>query len=618
MIEGTPPDAEEQANPRTPGRIITFYSYKGGTGRSMALANVAWVLASNGKRVLTIDWDLEAPGLHRYFRPFLSDPEMAERPGLIDFFFDFLEAARFEGGERRSESHSDVPWYVEHADLLPYSASLEHDFPQEGLLDLVSAGQQGPSYGARVNSFQWTEFYERFGGGVFLEAVKTQLREHYDYILIDSRTGLSDTSGICTVQMPDELVVCFTLNRQSIFGAAATAVSADVQRRRADGTQGLRIWPVPTRVELAEKDRLEAARLLAREKFARCLWHVPAAKRTEYWGNIEVLYFPYYAYDEVLATIGDTPLQKASLLNAIERLTGYLTQGEIQRMPKWESGVREKLLAAYSLPRPTAPTIPSGQRKFFLSYSNSDSDASAVVRELGAALDRSFGKGSAFWDERIPLGAKWSETLAKNLESADTVISVVGKDWTLGAAKEETLRAVGMNKSVIPLLLPKLNFGVLPPLLAERRGMQLRGESLEEDVKEVVERLAEMPQPDEEVPIFGPSDPEDPQRGRWGGQSEANGRRLTAQVKDAGSAWFDAFLQVAPIDAVPLKGEVEFHLHPSFYPSVVRVPVVNGVAALKQRAWGAYTVGVSADEGQTRLELNLAELEDAPRLFRER
>ena len=30
------------------GRIITFYSYKGGTGRTMALANTAWILASNG------------------------------------------------------------------------------------------------------------------------------------------------------------------------------------------------------------------------------------------------------------------------------------------------------------------------------------------------------------------------------------------------------------------------------------------------------------------------------------------------------------------------------------------------------------------------------------------
>jgi len=50
----------------TRGQIITFYSYKGGTGRSMALANIACILAeqqtaARGKGVLMIDWDLEAP-----------------------------------------------------------------------------------------------------------------------------------------------------------------------------------------------------------------------------------------------------------------------------------------------------------------------------------------------------------------------------------------------------------------------------------------------------------------------------------------------------------------------------------------------------------------------------
>ena len=53
-----------------PGRIITFYSYKGGTGRTMALANVACLLAeTHGRPVLVVDWDLEAPGLHRFFPP---------------------------------------------------------------------------------------------------------------------------------------------------------------------------------------------------------------------------------------------------------------------------------------------------------------------------------------------------------------------------------------------------------------------------------------------------------------------------------------------------------------------------------------------------------------------
>jgi MinD-like ATPase involved in chromosome partitioning or flagellar assembly len=50
------------------GMITTFYSYKGGVGRTMALANIAVLLARRGLRVLAVDWDLEAPGLDRYFR----------------------------------------------------------------------------------------------------------------------------------------------------------------------------------------------------------------------------------------------------------------------------------------------------------------------------------------------------------------------------------------------------------------------------------------------------------------------------------------------------------------------------------------------------------------------
>src|ERR1700751_2039528 len=93
------------------GQIITFYSYKGGTGRSMALANVAWILSSNGCRVLAIDWDLEAPGFQRSFRPFLPDPEMTEAPGLIDCFIHFLEAARIEATKSPPATDQDRQWF---------------------------------------------------------------------------------------------------------------------------------------------------------------------------------------------------------------------------------------------------------------------------------------------------------------------------------------------------------------------------------------------------------------------------------------------------------------------------------------------------------------------------
>ena len=103
--------------------IITFYSYKGGTGRSMALANVAWILASAGKRVLTIDWDLEAPGLHRYFQPFLTDKELRgqESQGIIDMVMDFAvqAATPVKEGDQRDDT-----WYKTRADFSKWRQKL--------------------------------------------------------------------------------------------------------------------------------------------------------------------------------------------------------------------------------------------------------------------------------------------------------------------------------------------------------------------------------------------------------------------------------------------------------------------------------------------------------------
>ena len=53
------------------GRFIAFYSHKGGVGRSLVLANVAYELARLGRKILVLDLDLEAPGQHMtdLFRP---------------------------------------------------------------------------------------------------------------------------------------------------------------------------------------------------------------------------------------------------------------------------------------------------------------------------------------------------------------------------------------------------------------------------------------------------------------------------------------------------------------------------------------------------------------------
>lgn len=278
-------------------RITTFYSYKGGTGRTMLLANAAWLLAESGRRVLVVDWDFEAPGLHRYFAPFLTDPQLRHSDGLIDLVVAYATAAVDPSTPRADD------WFVEYADVLPYAVGVNWRFASGGSITLLPAGRQGPLYAARINTFNWKHFYEKLGGWGFLEHVRTRMRGSFDEILIDSRTGVSDTAGICTVQLPDQLVVCFTLNNQSIEGAAAVAASAIAQR--ADGE--LKAFPVTTRIEQSESDKLRNRWQIAQQRFDPLLGHLPAARRESYWQTIQVPYFPLYAYEELLAVVGNQP-----------------------------------------------------------------------------------------------------------------------------------------------------------------------------------------------------------------------------------------------------------------------------------------------------------------------
>lgn len=133
-------DTEPQASEDRQGRVVTFYSYKGGTGRTMALANTAWILAANGFRVLTVDWDLEAPGLAKFFRPFLDQGALAGTTGMMDLITDYREEAL------REVEH--LPgWHQDFARVHPHALSLSWPgFPPGGSLDFLSAGQLNRDY----------------------------------------------------------------------------------------------------------------------------------------------------------------------------------------------------------------------------------------------------------------------------------------------------------------------------------------------------------------------------------------------------------------------------------------------------------------------------------------
>ena len=336
------------------GEVITFFSYKGGTGRTMALANVAWILASQGKRVLMVDWDLEAPGLQRFFHPFIESELLDGTDGVVDILMDYARAATQQN--ERPEN-----WHLPFARVMPHAVSLDWAFPGDGTLDIIPAGRPGRGYSNALAGFQWDNFYHRLGGGQLFAAMRDDMRRNYDYTLIDSRTGLSDIAGICTVRFPDTVVDCFTLSTLSIEGAAAVARSIDEQQDR-----DIRILPVPMRVEDGEQSKLENGRALARSAFAGFPRDLPKDDQLRYWGEVEIPYKPYYAYEETLATFGDEPRLANSLLSSYERLTAVLTRGDVREFPSLPDGLRQRYAQVFERRRSViTPDV-------FLSYTPED------------------------------------------------------------------------------------------------------------------------------------------------------------------------------------------------------------------------------------------------------
>ncbi|MFE3853258.1 FxSxx-COOH system tetratricopeptide repeat protein [Streptomyces griseorubiginosus] len=337
------------------GSVITFYSYKGGTGRTMALANVAWILAANGYRVLAVDWDLEAPGLHRFFHPFLKPSLLRATPGLINLIDDYRREALRDLPDREPD------WHRQYARVRPHAISLDWPFPKPGSLDFLSAGMRHRDYPI-VGNMDWDRFYSSYGGGQFFDAMRADMERYYDFTLIDSRTGHSDLADICTVQMPSTLVVCYTLSDQSIEGAADMA--QDIQERYGD--KGIRILPVAMRIDDGEKDKVDAGRALARERFDGLPSGMNSDELAAYWGSVEIPYRPYYAYEEILAPFGDPPKVASSMLTACERLTSAVTSGGVTSLPPLNEVKRSQYVSAYTRRRPLPPS------KLLLQYVSED------------------------------------------------------------------------------------------------------------------------------------------------------------------------------------------------------------------------------------------------------
>ncbi|MGW6194785.1 KGGVGR-motif variant AAA ATPase [Kribbella sp. NPDC055110] len=264
----------------TSGQIVTCYSYKGGVGRSFALANMAALLAQWRLRVLCIDWDLEAPGLNYYF-----GVDGLDRPGLLEM----VEAVA-EG---------------EHVDPLAHVVAAP--VGSAATVDLISAGRADASYVGRVQALDWEGLYADHDLGTALEDWRNTWKRKYDVVLVDSRTGVTDIGGICTAQLPDILMLFFTANRQGVEGVLKVRDQAIAARNRLPFDRaGLLTVPVPSRIDQGvEYERAENWRQIFRRSFEHCYqdWALQGADLSTLMGHMTIPYSAYWSFGEELPVL---------------------------------------------------------------------------------------------------------------------------------------------------------------------------------------------------------------------------------------------------------------------------------------------------------------------------
>jgi tetratricopeptide (TPR) repeat protein len=186
-------------------KTITFFSYKGGVGRSLALSNMATRLSEYNKKVCVLDFDLEAPGLQCKFKNYKKSKEI--KNGIVDYIHKYSS----EGGMMEEKIQN-------------YSITLNPGTNLFQPIQFIPAGDiEKLDYWRKLSTINWSDmFYNENGQGVkFFLNLKAKIEKEFspDFLLIDSRTGFTDISGITLRLLADEVVILAVNNEENLWGS---------------------------------------------------------------------------------------------------------------------------------------------------------------------------------------------------------------------------------------------------------------------------------------------------------------------------------------------------------------------------------------------------------------
>jgi len=188
-------------------KIITFYSFKGGVGRTLSLAAHILALIEQGKannqavNILVIDADLEAPGITYW--------EKLEQKKSAISFLDFLEVYYYSPVDRE-ESLKFLAKEIKKS-VRQEGKSNVYTLPaflnDDELLDI----QILPEHLIKNIHDPW-----EFSNALFLIGEELNI----DYIFIDLRSGLSEISSPILFDPRVQRFIVTTINEQSISGTS--------------------------------------------------------------------------------------------------------------------------------------------------------------------------------------------------------------------------------------------------------------------------------------------------------------------------------------------------------------------------------------------------------------
>jgi MinD-like ATPase involved in chromosome partitioning or flagellar assembly len=210
-IQAANPQNQPISSQRKPSlpRTVTFYSFKGGVGRTTALTHVAWILAMRGRKVVAVDLDLEAPGLSTAFN---LQPQ--PKYGIVDYFYE----------------RSYLPEEVEPSILITHIFGEVRIPNATGRLFVVPAGCLSLDYISKVDDIKANTIIDGNENlwSVFKREIYEQLKP--DVILIDSRTGINQWGALSLIQAADEAIIFLFPNEQNKQGIELVLCSLNTRK----------------------------------------------------------------------------------------------------------------------------------------------------------------------------------------------------------------------------------------------------------------------------------------------------------------------------------------------------------------------------------------------------